>query len=34
LGYGGTFLLVIAAMFIWYLVIDWNEDSNALVIEM
>ncbi|MEZ0329049.1 MAG: YeeE/YedE thiosulfate transporter family protein [Dissulfuribacterales bacterium] len=34
LGYGGTFMLVIAAMFIWYLVIDWNEDSNALVIEM
>ncbi|NDY41378.1 YeeE/YedE family protein [Dissulfurirhabdus thermomarina] len=34
LGYGGSILLVIAAMLVWYIVIDWNEDSNKLVIEM
>ncbi|MGC8735981.1 MAG: YeeE/YedE thiosulfate transporter family protein [Dissulfurimicrobium sp.] len=33
-GYGGSIILVIIAMLLWYLVIDWNEDSNKLVIEM
>ncbi len=34
LGYGGTMFLIIALMVVWYVVIDWNEDSNALVVEM
>ncbi len=34
LGYGGSIFLIIAAMLIWYIVIDWNEESNKLVIEM
>lgn len=33
-GYGGSIFLVIAAMLVWYIVIDWNEESNKLVIEM
>jgi uncharacterized membrane protein YedE/YeeE len=33
-GYGFSIILVILAMLIWYIVIDWNEDSNKLVIEM
>ena len=34
LGYGGSIFLIIAAMLVWYIVIDWNEESNKLVIEM
>ena len=34
LGYGGTLALILAAMAIWYVVVDWNEESNKLVVEM
>ncbi len=34
LGYGGSIFLVIVAMLIWYIVIDWNEESNKLVLEI
>ena len=34
LGYGGSILLIMAAMLAWYIVIDWNEESNKLVLEM
>ncbi len=34
LGYGGTLFLITALMMLWYVIIDWNEDSNKLVIEM
>ncbi len=34
LGYGGSIFLIIAAMLVWYIIIDWNEDTNKLVIEI
>ncbi len=34
LGYGGALFLITAIMVIWYVIIDWNEDSNKLVLEM
>jgi len=34
LGYAGTLLLIALVVLIWYIVIDWNEDSNRLVLEM
>ncbi len=34
LGWGGTLLLIALAMGIWYLVVDWNEDSNKLIVDM
>ena len=34
LGYGGTLALILGAMAIWYVVVDWNEDTNKLVVEM
>ncbi len=34
LGYGGTLLLVALAMALWYIIVDWNEDSNKLIVEM
>lgn len=34
LGYGGTLLLILAAMAIWYVVVDWNEESNKFLVEM
>jgi len=34
LGYGGTLALILGAMAIWYVVVDWNEESNKLVVEM
>lgn len=34
LGYGGTLILILAVMAIWYLVVDWNEESNKFVVEM
>ena len=33
-GYGGSLFLVILAMLSWYIVIDWNEESNKFVIDM
>jgi len=34
LGYGGALFLIAAIMLIWYVIIDWNEESNRMVIEM
>ena len=34
LGYGGTLALILLAMAIWYVVVDWNEESNKLLVEM
>lgn len=34
LGYGGTLALILGAMALWYVVVDWNEESNKLVVEM
>ncbi len=34
LGYGGSLLLIFVVMGAWYLVVDWNEDSNKLVLDM
>ena len=34
LGYGGTLILILAVMAAWYLIVDWNEDSNKFIVEM
>lgn len=34
LGYGGTLLVILGAMLAWYLIVEWNEESNKLVVEM
>ncbi|MDA8159930.1 MAG: YeeE/YedE thiosulfate transporter family protein [Desulfobacteraceae bacterium] len=34
LGYGGTLALILGAMALWYVVVDWNEESNKLIVEM
>ncbi|MDD5757598.1 MAG: YeeE/YedE thiosulfate transporter family protein [Desulfobulbaceae bacterium] len=34
LGYGGTLALILGAMAIWYVVVDWNEESNKFVVDM
>ena len=34
LGYGGSLLLLMAFMVIWYLVVSWNEDTNKLIVPM
>ncbi len=34
LGYGGTLAIVVIAMALWYIIVDWNEDSNKLIVEM
>jgi len=34
LGYGGTLFLITLICVVWYVIIDWNEESNKLVIEM
>jgi len=34
LGYSGTLILILAAMALWYVVVDWNEESNKLMVEM
>ena len=34
LGYGGSLLLIFAVMALWYLVVDWNEDSNKFIVDM
>ncbi len=34
LGYGGTLILILAVMAIWYIIVDWNEDTNKLTLEM
>lgn len=34
LGYGGTLFLILAVMGIWYVVVDWNEESEKLIVDM
>ncbi len=34
LGYGGTIALILFAMAVWYVVVDWNEDTNKFTLEM
>ncbi|MBA2849380.1 YeeE/YedE family protein [Thermosulfuriphilus ammonigenes] len=34
LGYGGTLFLITAIMIIWYIIIDWNEETNKMVFEI
>jgi uncharacterized membrane protein YedE/YeeE len=34
LGYGGSLILIFLAMGLWYLVVDWNEDTNKLIVDM
>ncbi len=34
MGYGGTLTLILFVMFLWYLIVEWNEESNRLIVEM
>lgn len=34
LGYGPTLLIIGAAMFVWYVVVTWNEETNKLIVPM
>ncbi len=34
LGYGGTLALIFLIMALWYVIVDWNEDSNKLIVPM
>lgn len=34
MGFGGSLFLVAGAMLAWYLIVEWNEDSNKLVLDM
>lgn len=34
MGFGGSLFLIIGVMLLWYLIVDWNEDSNKLIVEM
>ncbi len=34
LGYGGTLILIAIIMGLWYLIVDWNEDSNKFIVGM
>jgi hypothetical protein len=34
MGFGGALFLIIGVMLLWYLIVDWNEDSNKLIVEM
>ncbi len=34
LGYGGTIVLILAVMALWYIIVDWNEDTNKFTLEM
>ncbi|OCC16200.1 hypothetical protein DBT_0017 [Dissulfuribacter thermophilus] len=33
-GYGGTLLLIAIIMGLWYLIVDWNEDTNKFIVNM
>ncbi len=33
-GFGGTLFLISGFLLAWYLIVDWNEDSNKLIVEM
>lgn len=34
LGYGGTLFLIAIIMMAWYLIVQWNEDTGKLIVEM
>lgn len=34
LGYGGTLALILVAMAAWYVIVDWNEETNKLTLDM
>lgn len=34
MGYGGALLLITFILMAWYLIVDWNEDANKLIVEM
>jgi len=34
LGYGGTLFLISIFLLAWYITVDWNEETNKLVVEM
>jgi uncharacterized membrane protein YedE/YeeE len=34
LGYGGTLILIAVIMAAWYLIVQWNEDTGKLIVEM
>jgi uncharacterized protein len=34
LGYGGTLALIVLVMAAWYVIVDWNEETNKLTLEM
>ncbi len=34
LGYGGTLFLITIVMVLWYIIIDWNEETNKFVMEL
>ncbi len=34
MGYGTTLLLVAVFLFVWYLVVTWNEETNKLIVPM
>ena len=34
LGYGGTLALIFFVMAAWYVIVDWNEDTNKFTLEM
>ena len=34
LGYGGTLAVIFLIMAVWYITVDWNEDTNKFVVEM
>jgi uncharacterized membrane protein YedE/YeeE len=34
MGFGGALILVMVIMVLWYLIVDWNEESNKLIVEM
>jgi uncharacterized membrane protein YedE/YeeE len=34
LGYGGTLALIFLLMAAWYVIVDWNEDTNKFTLEM
>lgn len=34
MGYGGSLFLITFVLLAWYLIVDWNEDANKLIVEM
>ncbi|MBU4262005.1 MAG: YeeE/YedE family protein [Proteobacteria bacterium] len=34
MGYGGSLFLIAAFLLFWYITVDWNEESNKLIVEM